>query len=93
MTRMKRSLTFLALTVATLSVWAQNPAPATWHGQPLTLEDCRQMAVQESKTLDQARIETEMAGYDRKIAMANYFPKISATGAYIYNNRDIALVN
>ena len=51
------------------------------------------MAVQESKTLSQARIETEMAGYDRKIAMANYFPKISATGAYVYNNRDVALLN
>ena len=34
-----------------------------------------------------------MAGYDRKIAMANYFPKISATGAYVYNNRDVALLN
>ncbi len=82
-----------ALTFATLSVWAQNPAPATYHGQVLNLDDCRQMAVQESKALDQARIETEMAGYDRKIAMANYFPKISATGAYVYNNRDVALLN
>ena len=82
-----------ALTFATLSVGAQNPAPATYHGQVLNLDDCRQMAVQESKALDQARIETEMAGYDRKIAMANYFPKISATGAYVYNNRDVALLN
>ena len=82
-----------ALTFATLSVEAQNPAPATYHGQVLNLDDCRQMAVQESKALDQARIETEMAGYDRKIAMANYFPKISATGAYVYNNRDVALLN
>ena len=82
-----------ALIFATLSVAAQNPAPAAYHGQPLNLDDCRQMAVQESKALDQARIETEMAGYDRKIAMANYFPKISATGAYVYNNRDVALLN
>ncbi len=93
MTSTRRSLTLLALSLATLSVWAQAPQPAPYHGQALTLDDCRQMAVQESKTLSQARIETEMAGYDRQIAMANYFPKISATGAYVYNNRDIALVN
>jgi len=90
---MKRNMLLLALTFATLSVGAQNPAPVTYHGQALTLDDCRQMALQESKALDQARIETEMAGYDRKIAMANYFPKISATGAYVYNNRDVALLN
>ena len=93
MTQIRRSLTLLALSFATLSVWAQAPQPAAYHGQALTLDDCRQMAVQESKTLSQARIETEMAGYDRKIAMANYFPKISATGAYVYNNRDVALLN
>ena len=93
MTQIRRSLTLLALSLATLSVGAQEPQSEAYHGQALTLDDCRQMAVQESKTLSQARIETEMAGYDRKIALANYFPKISATGAYVYNNRDIALVN
>ena len=59
----------------------------------LTLEDCRQMAVEESRVLDQARIQKEMAGYDRKIALANYFPKVTATGAYIYNNRDVNLIS
>ncbi len=59
----------------------------------LTLEDCRQMAIQDSKELQKARIEEQMADYDRKIALANYFPKVSATGAYLYNNRDVALVS
>ena len=59
----------------------------------LTLEECRDRAVQASKELDQARVAIEMAGYDRKIARANYLPNISATGAYLYNNRDIALIN
>lgn len=59
----------------------------------LTLEECREMAIEQSKELTQARIQTEMAGYDRKIALANYFPKVSATGLYIYNTRDISLVN
>jgi len=51
----------------------------------LTLADCREMAVAQSKELDQARIQTEMAGYDRKIALANYFPKVTAAGSYVYN--------
>lgn len=61
--------------------------------QTLTLQDCRELAVQSSKELDQAKIEREMAGYDRKIALANYFPNISATGTYMYNDRDIALIS
>jgi outer membrane protein TolC len=61
--------------------------------ETLTLDDCREMAVRQSQDLEQARIKMDMAGYDRKIARANYFPKVSATGAYLYNNRDIALVN
>ena len=61
--------------------------------QVLTLDDCRQMAVESNKDLRQARTKVEMAGYDRKIARANYFPEISATGAYMHNNRNLALVN
>ena len=41
----------------------------------------------------QARTKVEMAGYDRKIARANYYPNISATGAYMYNEKSIALIN
>ena len=61
--------------------------------QVLTLDDCRQMAVESNKDLRQARTKVEMAGYDKKIARANYFPEISATGAYMHNNRNLALVN
>ena len=80
---MRKSLLILGLMLSSLLAGAQ----------ALTLEDCRQMAIQQSKELSQARIQSEMAGYDRKIARANYFPKVSATGAYLYNNRDIALVS
>ena len=61
--------------------------------QTLTLEQCREMAVENNKTLKQAETKIEMAGYDRKIAFANYLPNISATGAYVYNANDIALVS
>ena len=83
--RNKQRLAILAAGLLTLM-------PATAQ-QRLTLDDCREMALQASKDLEQARTQVEMAGYDRKIALANYFPNVSATGAYMYNNRDIALVD
>ena len=82
---MKRIILLLTLLSPAL------PLPA--QPQRLTLDDCRNMAVQTNKALDQARTEIEMAGYDRKIALANYFPKVSATGTYQYNSRDIALIS
>ena len=84
-TKMKRNALLLALLLPALSLAAQP--------QRLTLDDCREMALRSSKDLEQARTQVQMAGYDRKIALANYFPNISATGAYLYNNRDIALVD
>lgn len=59
----------------------------------LTLNQCRDMAIQNNKALEQARTKVEMAGYDRKIARANYYPNISAMGAYMYNEKSIALIN
>ncbi len=84
-TKMKRESLLLALLLTTL--------PLTAQPQRLTLDDCREMALEADKDLQQARTRIEMAGYDRKIARANYFPNVSATGAYLYNNRDIALID
>lgn len=88
---MRKLLLTLGCLLSALLAGAQEPT--LYNGQSLTLQDCRDMAVAQSKELDQARIKTEMAGYDRKIALANYFPKVSATGAYVYNNRDVKLVS
>jgi len=60
--------------------------------QVLTLDDCRQMAVDNSNSLKTAKQKAEVAGYDRKIAAANYFPKVTATGTYMYVNKDIKLI-
>ena len=82
---MKRTLLILALIVPVLQMWAQP--------QRLTLDECRDRAVTTSKDLDQARTRIDMAGYDRDIALANYLPNVSAIGAYMYNDRDIALLS
>ena len=68
--------------------------PLSLHAQQiLTLDDCKALAVENSRTLQQSAIKEEMADYDLKIARANYFPKISATGGYLYNSRNLSLVN
>ncbi len=61
--------------------------------QRLSLEDCRRMALEGNLELKQAQTRIEMAGYDRSIALANYFPNISATGAYMHNGKNIALID
>jgi len=60
--------------------------------QVLTLEECRQMAISNDESLSQARTKYEMAGYDKKIAFANYLPNISATGGYFYTDKSINLL-
>lgn len=79
----------LLLTVAAASLLVPAKAGAQ---RVLTLEECREMAVEANRDLDQAATRLEMAGYDKKIARANYFPNISATGAYIHNNRNLSLL-
>ncbi len=84
----KRILLIMCSALLPLSAWSQQQ-----EARLLTLDDCRDMAVAASRDLEQARMGVEMAGYDRKTALANYFPKVSATGAYLYNNRDVALIS
>ena len=61
--------------------------------QVLSLEQCRQMAVEGNNALKQERVKQQMAEYDRKIATANYFPNISVKGAYFHNGDNISLVS
>jgi len=86
---MRKGFLHLILAAAALSlpVFAAQAQPRT-----LTLEQCREMAVDASRELDQAQTRLEMAHYDKRIARANYYPNISATGAYIHNNRNLSLL-
>lgn len=61
--------------------------------QVLTLDECRQMAVENNNSLKTAEQKIKIAGYDRNIALANYFPKITATGTYMYTSRDWKLIS
>ena len=62
-------------------------------GDKLSLVDCRQMAINNNKDLVQQRAKLEMAGYDRTIARANYFPKISAIATYHHTGGGFSLID
>ncbi len=59
--------------------------------QKLTLEECREMAVDNNRTLRIAVEQTLAARDQTKAYKANYLPKFSATGNYLYTNSSMTL--
>lgn len=58
----------------------------------LTIDQCRELAVENNNNLNVAKLKIEAAGYDRKTAFANYFPNISVNATYQYNSRNLKLL-
>lgn len=83
--KIKRNLAILAvILMATLSTVAQ---------QVLTLQECRDMALENNNNLKIAQEKVNIANYDKKIAFSNYLPKISAQGTYMHNEKEIQLLS
>lgn len=59
----------------------------------LSLEKCRELALENNKKLQISQENINMAGYEKKIAFSNYLPKFSAAGTYMHNSRDISLLS
>lgn len=59
----------------------------------LNLDECRKLALSNNKQLKIAQEEINKAGYDKKTAFANYLPKVSLSGAYMYNSQDVHLLS
>lgn len=83
---MKKTMWIIAAALCALPTYAGAQ-------QVLTLDECRQMAVENNNSLKTAQQKIKVAGYDRNIALANYFPKITATGTYMYTSRDWKLID
>ena len=86
MKRMKKITTLCTLLLLAAAVRTE--------AQPrlsLSLERCRQMALEQSETLRQADNALRTAELDRRIATANMLPKFegSATGAYMLPDMDM----
>lgn len=64
-----------------------------WAGTVLSLQECRDMALENNKQSKIAQEKVNAAEYDRKAAVANYLPKVSATGAYLRNSDNISLIS
>ena len=60
--------------------------------QVLTLDSCRQMALRNNKEIKQAEVGEEIAGYQRNQAKAAYLPNVDFQGTYIYNSKQLSMV-
>lgn len=59
----------------------------------LTLEQCRQLAIDNNKDLQISSAKIKMAGEERNAARTKYFPQISASGTYMRNQKDLELID
>ena len=68
--------------------------PATWAAAQsvVTLDSCRNMALRNNKQIQIAREQQQGASYQRKAARAAYLPSLDATGLYVFNQKDISLL-
>ena len=58
----------------------------------LSLEDARNLAIQNNKHLKMATEEEKVAYYEKKEAFLKYFPKFSGTGFYIRNEKNLNVI-
>ena len=61
--------------------------------QTLTLEECRNLAIQNNKELQMSGEKVKAANEEKKAAFTKYFPQLSAMGGYMWNQKDINLLD
>lgn len=83
MAKIRRNLTLFILILLTGFVSAQ---------ERLSLSDCRQMAIDNNKTLKAASEKEKVAYYEKKEALLKFFPKFSADGTYMHAGKDLHLI-
>ena len=75
---MKRTILLLTFVVTVSCMHAQ---------RMLTLEECRNLAIQNNKELQISGEKIKMADNEKKAAFTKYFPQLSANGAYMWNQK------
>jgi outer membrane protein TolC len=76
----------------TVLLWALSILPL-FSQQVLTLEDCRQLALDNNKQLTIGRAKQSLASDLRKAARTKYLPKVDALAGYEYTSREVSLLN
>lgn len=61
--------------------------------QPLTLQQCRQLAIDNNKALKIASEQERVAYYNKKDALTKFFPEISFMGGYMHNQKNLHLIS
>lgn len=61
--------------------------------ETLSLEKCRQLAIDNNKELKISAAGIHKAEQERKAARTNYFPQVSAMGTYVRNQKDLELID
>lgn len=84
---MLRKLSLMVMALGALAASPQSQTPDT----PLTLEQCRTMALQNNKQIAIQKEMVTQAGYMKKEAFSAYLPSLDFTGAYFYNQKKLAL--
>lgn len=76
---------------AALHGMAQEPGPVVAESSTLTLEQCRELALNNNKNLRRGAEEVRAAGYQKKEAFAAYLPAIDFAGGYMYNQKELSM--
>lgn len=58
----------------------------------LSLEDCRKLAIENNKSLQIASEQIRLAHYQKKEALMQYFPKVSASATYLHFSDNLHLI-
>ena len=84
-------ITLSFLLVSITAVYAQQASyNLEYPSQRLSLEECRQMAMQNNIAKSIAKEQINVAAHKVAAYKTNYLPKISATGLYLYSNATLA---
>ena len=81
---MARAVTLVVLTLLPMTGVAQ---------RVLTLDSCRQLAINNNKQLSAARTQKEMASYNVMSARTKYFPRVDAMAGYELMSKEVSILN
>lgn len=81
---MKKYVVFILIAGSALATQAQ---------RMLGIDSCRVLALANNKQLLMENEQIKAAYYQRKAAYSNYFPKLSATGTYLRNEKEFSLLS
>lgn len=75
-----------------LITWCVCCIPYLHAQKPMDLPECRQLALENNKSLKIAEENVRAAQSLSKAAFAQFFPNISAYGSYLYNQKNLSLL-